>query len=236
MLKPGTARVALAAALIAAAIGCAAGPGPAFAAAEEIVAGDAGGVNAFSQASYATDQGELVTLRNAGPAERHDVFSRLDGPDGARLFESDTIDPLETTTVPGTQYLTTGTYQFICNVHPLEMQASLVVGPAGTPVPRPAIKVSGKGGKVKKLAKKGKFQVRVSASSASSGVSLLAKLGKATVGSVAAFDLTAGQSRKLTVKLTKSGKKKLKKKKKASIKVTGSVPFGAPNTAKLSFK
>jgi plastocyanin len=235
MLKPGTARGALAAALLAAAIGCAFGAAPA-SAADTVVATDSGGVNAFSQANYAMDQGELVTLRNDGPGDRHDVFSRLDGPDGAQLFQSDTIDPLQTTTVPGTQYLTTGTYEFFCNVHPLEMEANLVVGAGGSPVARPSIKVSGKGGKVKKLAKKGRFQVTVTAASPSSGVMLLAKLGKATVGSVAAFDLTAGQSRKLTVKLTKSGKKKLKKKKKASIKVTGSVPFGAPNTAKLSFK
>jgi plastocyanin len=206
------------------------------AAADTIVATDTGGVNAFSQASYSMQQGELVPFQNAGPNDRHDVFSRLNGPDGDRLFQSDTINPLQTTPVQGTQYLTTGSYVFICNVHPLEMQANLVVGAGGTPIPRPAIQVSGKGGKLKKLTKKGKVQVIVAATTLSNDVRLLAKLGKATVGSVAPFDLAAGQSRKVPVKLTKSGKSKLKKKKKATIKVTGTVPFGAPDSAKLSFK
>jgi plastocyanin len=228
MLKPGTARRGLAAALFAAAVACTGAPS-AFAA-DTVVATD----DAFDSLSYAMDQGERPTLQNNG-VNSHNVTARTKGPDGGDLFFSPTING-GTTTVDGTQYLTAGAYNFWCSVHPLSMQAQLVVSGAGTPAARPDIDITGKGGKLKKVAKKGKLQVKVTAATTSAGVKLVAKLGKANLGSTSAFDLAAGQTRKVTVKLTKSGKSKLAKKKKATVKVTGSVPFGAPDTQKLSFK
>ena len=235
MLRPGTARRALAAAFTAAAVACGAVPSAATAA-DVIVATD----NQFAAGTYAMAPGERPEFQNDGPFNRHDVFSRGLGPDGARLFTSPTLDPGFATGVDGTQYLTVGTYPFFCNIHPLEMSGTLSVSGPGSPVPRPSVALKGKGGKLQKLAKKGKLAVTVTAATESNGVKLVAKLGKATVGSAAAFNLAAGQSRKTTVKLSKSGKAKLKKlakkRKKATIKVTGSVPFGAPRTVKLSFK
>jgi hypothetical protein len=63
------------------------------------------------------------------------------------------------------------------------------------------------------------------------GASLVAKLGKSTIGKVDGLSLTAGQQF-ATVKLSKAGKSKLSKKSKASVTVTATIPFGTPATAK----
>src|SRR3990170_1151692 len=104
MLKRGTrtARRSIVAALTVAS-GCLAFAGPAVGA-DTIVAADPGGLNSYSAANYNMDQGERPTLQNTGPSNEHDVWSRLDGPDGKKLFISPTINPGATTTVNGTQY------------------------------------------------------------------------------------------------------------------------------------
>lgn len=208
----------------------AAAAGGAFAAAEPIDAGD----DVFGAATYAMDQGERPQLQNTGVGN-HNVTSRTNGPDGLFLFSSPTIGT-GNTTVDGTQFLTTGTYAFICSTHPLSMSANLQVSGAGAPLARPQIDVSAANGKVAKVAKKGKLPVTVTAITQSDGITLALKLGKATIGTQKAFNLAAGQQRKLSVKLTKSGKSKLKKKSKATVKVVGSVRFGAPDNAKSSLK
>ncbi len=158
------------------------------------------------------------------------------GPDGGLLFQAATIGPGQTTTLNGTQYLTQGTYPFFCNVHPLEMSANLQVSALGTPVARPKIDVILGAGKLDKIAKKGKVPVTVKALTQADGVEVALKLGKTTVGSQKAFSLTAGQSRKLALKLNKSGKSKLGNANSAKLKATGEVPFGSPDTAKRTYK
>ena len=169
------------------------------------------------------------------PVNQHNVTARTNGPDGEFLFDSPTIGT-GTTTVNGTQYLTTGTYAFFCTIHPLSMQANLQVSALGTPVARPKIDVILGAGKLDKIAKKGKVPVTVKALTQADGVEVALKLGKTTVGSQKAFSLAAGQSRKLTLKLNKSGKSKLAKRNSAKLKATGEVPFGSPDTAKRTYK
>jgi plastocyanin len=236
MSIPGRGRGAFVAAFLAAACAVGLAASSAFAVAETIIAADPGGVNSYSQATYTMDQGDRPVLQNNGPDNQHDVFSRANGPDGALLFKSDTIGPGQSSTLNGTQYLTQGTYAFICNVHPLEMSANLQVSGAGAAVARPKVDVTLGGGKLAKLASKGKVPVTVKAVTQADGVEVVLKLGKATIGTQGAFNLAAGQSRKLSVKLSKSGKSKLGKKDKAAIKATGEVPFGAPDSAKKTYK
>lgn len=230
MFVPGRGRRAFLAALGAAALASAISVPSAFGVAQTIVASD----DFFVAATYTMDQGDRPTLQNAG-INQHNVTSRANGPDGDFLFISPTIGN-GTTTVEGTQYLTTGTYPFICTTHPLSMSGNLQVSGLGAPTARPQIDVIPGGGKLSKIAKKGKLPVTVKALTASSGVELEVKLGKAEIGSQKAFNLAAGQSRKLSVKLTKSGKTKLAKKKSAKLTVTGEVPFGAPDTGKRTYK
>lgn len=212
--------------MLASAIACATAAGSAFAAAQPIIAAD----NFFSAGTFTMDQGDRPQLQNIG-ANQHNATAKQNGPDGDFLFESPTTGTGDTT-LDGTQYLAAGTYAFICTIHPLPMQASLQVSALGTPVARPQIDVSAAKGKLAKVAKKGKLPVTIRATTESDGVTIALKLGKATIGSQPEFDLAAGKQRKLSVKLTKSGRKKLGKKSKATVKVVAAVPFGAPDTAK----
>ena len=230
MLKRGTrtARRAIVAAAMAA-CGSLVVPGSALAAQQPVSATD----NTYSQpVPYLMDQGERLQFTNNGPLNDHDVWSRLDGPDGKKLFISPTIKPANSTIVAGTQYLTTGNYQFFCNVHPFEMSGTLAVGPGGSPAARPDIEVTIAGSKLDKVASKGKLPVKVQALSQSDDVALELKLGKVLLASKANLDVPAGQTQKVTLKLSKAGKSKLAKKTKATVKLTGNVPFGSPDTAK----
>lgn len=233
MLRPGTAGRLFVAALASAGLVSAIFAGGALAAAQPIIAAD----DFFDVAlpgAYTMDQGDKPQLQNIG-ANQHNVTAKFNGPDGKFLFESPTIGTGDTT-VDGTQYLTAGTYAFLCTIHPLSMQGALQVSGAGTPVARPSIDVIAAKGKVSKVAKKGKLPVTVKALTAANKITLTLKLGKSTIGSQAEFNLVAGQQRKLSVKLTKAGKKQLRKKKKATVKVIGDVRFGASDTAKSNLK
>ena len=234
MLKRGTRRGRLALALAGASLGALVAAGSALAAQQQVVGADTGGgaVNSYSQAVYTMDQGEFLSFQNLGPSNDHDVWSRADGPDKKKLFISPTIKPGNVTTVAGTQFLTTGNYPFFCNVHPFEMSGTLAVSANGTPVARPDIEVTVTSTKLDKVASKGKLLIRVQALTASNNVSVEAKLGKVVLGRIPDLDLGAGQTRKATVKIGKSGKSKLAAKEKATVKVTGNVAFGSPDTAK----
>ncbi|HEX3563469.1 MAG TPA: hypothetical protein VHU24_11570, partial [Solirubrobacterales bacterium] len=181
----------------------------------------------YSAASYTTDQGEVAQLNVTGSS--HNATAHQSGPDGQALFRSPTISG-GTTGVQGTQYLSAGTYTFFCTVHPTTMQATLVVTGNGTPQARPSATVSVRSRKLSKVSKKG-LQVAISASAKVDGASLVAKLGKATIGKADGLSLAAGQQF-TTLKLSKTGKNKLKNKSKASVTVIASIPFGSPASGK----
>ena len=230
MFESGRRRRAFAAAFGAAALACGIGASSAFAIADTIVASD----DFFAAAAYTMDQGERPTLQNAG-VNQHNVTARTNGPDGDFLFISPTIGN-GSSTVAGTQYLTAGTYAFFCTTHPLSMQGNLQVSGLGAALARPKIDVILGAGKLDKIARKGKLPVTVKALTKSDDVELELKLGKSTVASQKAFDLAAGQSRKLKLKLSKAGKSKLGDRNSAKLKLTGEVPFGSPDSAKRTYK
>ena len=183
--------------------------------------------NTFSTSTYAIDQGEVAQLQVNGSS--HNATANQNGPDGQALFRSPTISG-GATGVQGTQYLSAGDYAFFCTIHPTTMQATLHVTSAGAPQARPSAQLSVRSKKLAKVAKKGVL-VAITTSAKVDGASLVAKLGKATIGKIDGLSLAAGQQF-ATVKLSKAGKNKLKGKKKASIKVTATIPFGSPATTK----
>jgi hypothetical protein len=185
--------------------------------------GGTGGTNP----TYTTNQGEVVQFQVTGSS--HNVTAHQNGPDGGALFRTPTISG-GTTGVQGTQYLSAGTYTFFCTVHPTTMQATLVVGPGGTPQARPSGTLSVRSKKLAKVSKKG-ILVAITASTKVDGASLTAKLGKSTIGKASGLSFAAGQSSQ-TVKLTKAGKSKLKGKSKATVNVTADIPFGSPASGK----
>lgn len=109
---------------------------PSTALADETIVASTG--TRFAAAEYTIDQGEPLYFRNedlSGPS--HDVASTANGSvRGSYLFASEIIGPNNTSFVEGSQYLTTGSYDFICSLHP-SMKGKLNVTSAGTPKPRP---------------------------------------------------------------------------------------------------
>ena len=110
--------------------------GPASAAAQADEQVTAVPFNRFSPASVTIDQGELLTFRNTDAAS-HNVTARQRGSDGRPLFASRTITNGRSAEVDGARFLTTGSYAFLCTIHPT-MTGTLNVSTAGTPLPRPA--------------------------------------------------------------------------------------------------
>jgi plastocyanin len=198
--------------------------GMAMAASDTVVAGPG---EAYSASTYNADQGEVVQFRDDGGD--HNVTARTNGPDGGALFLSPTISG-GTASVQGTQYLPAGDYAFFCTVHPTTMSGTLHITGNGTPQARPTASVKVQSRKLAKVNKKG-VQVAITSSAKVDGASLVAKLGKATIGKLSGVSLSAGQSF-ATIKLSKSGKSKLKNKSKASVSVVATIPFGSPATGK----
>jgi plastocyanin len=190
------------------------------------------GDDEFTPTTYTQDQGDLSVLQVTG--SNHNATATPNGPDGKALFRSATITG-GTTPVNGTQYLTTGSYQFICTIHPSTMQATLNVTANGTPQPRPRISLKLQSRKLEKVAKKGKLLVAVTSNASVGDVSLEAKLGKSTLVSAPGLALVAGQQTEV-LKLNRKARRKLAARKKATIVLNGTVAFGSPATAKGKLK
>jgi plastocyanin len=228
-MKPGKVGTTLICGAIAAALVAA---GTAFAAAQTIVAADAGGNNSFSQPVYTMDQGEKAPFQNIG-FNQHNATATASGPDGKPLFSSPTIG-MGSTVVEGTQYLTTGGYVFICTIHPSTMIATLQVSGNGVPVPRPTLALTLLSKRLDKVLKNG-LLVRMDVGTKADDMTLEARLGKTLIGSVADISQATGTSF-IKVKLNKAGKSRLRKREKATISLSGTVPYGAPTTSRGKLK
>lgn len=185
---------------------------------------------------YAQDQGQAAYFDNTASTTYHDVQAKGNGPDGKPLFSMTSLAPGGSILrVNGTEYLKPGSYPFYCTLHGAAMSGTLIINDAGTAVARPSVKVSIPAQKLRKVRKSG-VKVKVKALTASKGVFLSAKKGKVTLGSKRGLSLNAGQSKTLTLRLTKAGRKAIKKGKSAKIKVSASVPFGKTSTASRKVK
>jgi plastocyanin len=149
-------RRALVAALAALAVAA-----PAASADQDIVAGPG---TVYLTQSVTMAQGERLTFRNLDTTG-HDVVSRKRSADGKRLFQTPVIGTGSSALVVGSQYLTTGDYDFYCSVHPY-MEGTVHVTSAGKPASRPGgdsrapgVAVQIDSSKLGKVAKSGKLQV-----------------------------------------------------------------------------
>jgi plastocyanin len=190
----------------------------------------------YTKATFEQSAGEIPNYVNPeGSSGFHNVVASTDGPDGEPLFSSEAIPPGPTTSpVVGAQYLEPGTYHFVCTIHP-GMEADLKVT-GGTPAARPKIKVSIPSQKLKKVRKSGKLKVGVKGVNDADGVSLAVSKGKKLIGTASDISVATGRTRKVSVALTKPGKKAIKKGKKVVVAAQGSLPFGKPTTAKPTLR
>ena len=190
--------------------------------------------NDFAAEVYDIDQGERPTFQNNEVGIPHNVTAtgRIGG---GPLFRSATITGVNSAQADGTQYLTQGSYAFICSIHP-NMQATLQVSGAGTPVARPRIAVKILTGKLKRVRKRGRVAVRIRAFTQSNGASLRLTLANRFAGRRAGINLAAGQSRRVVIKLTKKARKRLARRRRAKAVLVGSVPFGAKARASRVLK
>ena len=198
--------------------------GPAQAAPAEILASDEDFV--FVGTPFEQPQGEVATFTNpAGAPALHNVYAENRGPDGRPLFFSDTISPGASTDVDGTQYLRPGLYDFVCTLHP-GMDASLRISTQGSPVPRPAVRVSIPNQRIGVISRKGKVRVILQSPTGVEGARVALSIGNKVVGRANSLRVSPGGKRSLSVTLSSRGRKVLKGKKAVALKATSSVDFG----------
>ncbi len=101
---------------------------------------------------------------------------------------------------------------------------------------RPKIKVTIPSQKLKKVRKSGKLKVAVKGVNDANGVSLAVLKGNKQIGAAADLSIPTGRTSKVSVALTKPGKKAIKKGKKVVVAVQGSLAFGNPVTAKRTLR
>lgn len=90
--------------------------------------------NRYVNPDVTIDQGERLTFLNEDRVQ-HDVTA-TQTLDGKPLFSTPLLQQGQEDLVDGSQYLTTGSYAFVCSIHS-NMKGTLTVSGAGTPVPRP---------------------------------------------------------------------------------------------------
>lgn len=193
-------------------------------------------VNQFGAAVTTIDQGERVTLQNYDLAG-HDVTSNQTGDSGAPLFRSGLVAPGGSGPVEGTEYLTTGSYDFFCSVHP-GMEATLEVTSAGTPVPRPqpdgvAVKVVSRS--LDRVVESGKLKLSVRSRKGSVVVGARAKTRKSSIAlgsKKLRFEEQA--TRKVALKLSDAARKALRKRDSATLIATATANHAGGRTERAT--
>ena len=194
-------------------------------------------VYAFAQAVTTIDQGEKVTLQNIDPAYGHDVTAAKAGDDGKPLFRSELVAPGASGPVQGTEYLTTGTYPFVCSIHP-GMEATLDVTSQGTPVPRPKSGVTLKvvSRDLQRVVETGRLKLKVRTSKASLVVGARAEAGKSSIALGSKKVKWDGGEGRVRLKLSDSARKALGKKESAKVIATVTADRGGGRTERATAK
>jgi plastocyanin len=213
----------------------------------------AGPPNQFFQGDVSIAQGEAITFTNMDTVP-HDVTASGKGADGKPLFQSAQVGTAQSAPVAGVEYLTTGSYPYICSIHPF-MKGTITVTSDGTPKPRPGGGGgpgggSGSGGgpapaaadtttpsvslkvldtKRSKVRKRRSLQVSVTTNERA-GVAVIARNGR-TILAQGTAKLNQAGTRKLSLKLTKAGLKAAKSRKPVPLSVELDAKDASGNTS-----
>src|SRR4051794_18254345 len=207
----------------------------------------------FDAMDYTIDQGEKLTFVNqdAQSPGPHNVTSKDTGSDGSTpLFHSATIKNGEQSVVEGAQQLKTGQYSFDCTVHPF-MTATLHVTANGTPLPasgsspspsppasspdtaKPEVLAALRTSSLRALLRAGVVRARVTASEqVALRLSLTARSrGRTvTVARGSATDAAAGKARNVSFKLTSSGRRLARARRRLAVTLVVAATDQAGNT------
>lgn len=176
----------------------------------------------YTTPNVTMDQGERLTFQNLDVVG-HDVTATQRGPDGRALFRTPIIGGGQEVFVEGSQYLTTGSYGFVCSIHP-EMTGTLNVTSAGTPVPRPAdttaprASVRLRSARVSAVRRARRMLVRVTVNEAAR-VALRATARGATVAR-GAVSLDGPGTRNRALSLTAAGRRAVRSERRLAVTVS----------------
>jgi plastocyanin len=207
----------------------------------------AGPPNQFFQGDVTIAQGEAVTFQNMDTVP-HDVTAQGKGADGKPLFQSAQVGTGQSAPVEGVQYLTSGSYPYICSIHPF-MKGTITVSSDGTPKPRPGGGggTGGGGGqagadtsapsltvkvldtKRSKVRKRRSLQVAVTTNEPATVTVTATSGGKVLARGTS--KLNKAGTKKLSIKLTKAGLKAAKSKKPVSVAVRADGKDSAGNAS-----
>jgi plastocyanin len=179
--------------------------------------------------------GEALTFWNLDLTAPHDVTSIAIGSDFQPVFRSETVGFGIEVPVVGVEKLPAGAYDYICSIHS-NMDGTVTVsgapGQGGDKDP-PALKVKALDRKAGAAAKAGKLAFKVTVDEPAT-LRLAARKGKKPVAK-AAKKLTTGTT-KVKAKLTKAGKKLLRRSGGLKLEYSAAATDSAGNTAKKSGK
>lgn len=204
----------------------------------------AGFPSVFITPNVTIDQGEALSFTNLDVVG-HDVTSTQQA-NGKALFASALTAAGGTEPVVGVQTLKSGDYPFLCSIHP-SMVGALTVNtagaPSGSPPPgsggpaadtkAPAVKVKVLDSKLATVRKRRAINVSVNSDEAA-GLTITIRSGKTKVA-YTTTDAKAGAN-KVTVRLTPSGKKLVKKVRKLALTATVRAGDAAGNASSASAK
>jgi plastocyanin len=188
--------------------------------------------NAFEP--YFMEAGNLARFHpNVG--ERHNVTARELGPDGKPLFSTPTLLGGDEAPIAGTQYLQEGAFAFYCTIHGFNvMHGSLnIVGGGPGAVPRPTVGVEIVSRRLRQVRRSG-LNVTVRPSEASGGIVLTATRAGIVLAQQTRIAAGAGELRSLTLPLTAAGRRALRGRVRAIVRLNGALPYSQlGSTARL---
>jgi plastocyanin len=207
----------------------------------------AGPPNQFFQGDVTIAQGDAVSFTNFDTVA-HDVTAADKGGDGKPLFQSAQVGTGQSAPVAGVEYLSTGSYPYICSIHPF-MKGTITVTSEGKPKPRPggggspppsgspaaadttapAVTVRILDTKRTQVRKRRSLHLSV-ASDEPATLSITARSGS-TVLAKGGAKFTKSATRKLSIKLTRAGIKAAKSRKPVAVTVAVRATDAAGNSS-----
>lgn len=189
-------------------------------------------LNRFTTSEVTMAVGDRLVFTNQDALADHNVTSVADDQAGTPLFATPTLSNGQSAPARGADQLPPGTYGFFCTLHPTDMRGTLTVtGAPDTKAPEVTAALSP--AKISSVLKRGSFGASV-VSSETGGATLRIR-GKGVTVAKGAMSLKAGTTT-ARVKLTKAGRRLLKRNARLSLSLTVTATDVAKNATTATVK